>query len=202
MNRLFNMNRLFASTITIFNFSALTLLLSIASSAHADRGESRTLPEQRPAEGMAEQKPSIGISTGVADTQNGRRNATSWGIEYAFQPYIPYSAAVQLNGYVSDHTGNSPTLTRTELLYKTAYNFGGDIPFIKFTYLGGLLGPVFDNIEGTTDVNLGIAPVAGFDIPLRDWAPHLSLGANASYLFLIGPKPDVFALNGTVKYWF
>lgn len=195
------MERLIQSKLALFKFGALALMVTLVSGAHADRGENRTLPEQRPAEGMSEQKPSIGISTGVADTQNGR-NATSWGIEYSFQPYIPYSAAVQLNGYVSDHNGDTPTLTRTELLFKSAYNFGGEIPFIKYTYVGGLLGPVFDNIQRTTDVNLGIAPVVGFDIPLRDWAPHLSLGANANYMLLIGPKPDVFALNGTVKYWF
>jgi hypothetical protein len=124
----------------------------------------------------------------------------SWGVEYALQPVVPLTSAVQLNGYASGAKGLSPTVTRTELLYKAAYNFVGDIPVVKYSYAGVALGPVFDNVRNHLDTELGVAPLLGFDIPVG--MSQYTLGANANYMFVGGPNNDVFAVNGVAKYWF
>ena len=102
---------------------------------------------------------------------------------------------------LSPSGGTNATLTRTRLLARGQYNFGGTIPFIRHSWVGAGLGAVWDNERNATDLNFGWAPAVGFDIPL-DEAARFSLGANANYLFVSGAKPDVFALNGVAKYWF
>lgn len=184
----------------IKGLAALASVAAMASTTvFAADGSSRTLPEGREAD-RSEMKPSVAIFGGYSDTQTGRRNGTNYGAEYGFQPYIPLGAAVELSGYVSDHKGDVATLTRTRLLGKVNYNFGGTIPVIKNSYVGLGIGPIMDNVAHKVDVNFGIAPQIGFDIPIA--STPLSLGANANYLFVGGAKPDVFALNGVLKYWF
>lgn len=179
--------------------SALSLLTGVHMAWAANDTGANVLPQPKEAQGLAEQRPSIGIFGGFADTQSGRRDGTNYGIEAGYQPYIPFGLGVELSGYVSDHQGDEATLTRTRLLAKGTYNFGGTIPVIKHSYVGVALGPVWDNVRNQIDMNFGIAPQVGFDIPVID---HLTLGANANYLFVGGAKPDVFALNGVAKYWF
>jgi len=161
--------------------------------------ESRTFPEPRPLMSEGERAPSLGAFGGITDTRQGLRNGTSYGVEYGWQTYIPWSAAVELSGYVSDHSSTSPTLTRTRLLGKYSYNLGGTIPVIKDSYIGLGAGPVLDNVRNTNTWEVGVVPQIGFDIPV---VSQFSLGANANYMFTIGPNADVFAFNGVAKYWF
>jgi hypothetical protein len=168
--------------------------------AFAAENESRTTPESRPVRTEAERAPSLGVIGGITDTHQGFRNGTSYGAEYGWQTYIPFSAAVELSGYVSDHSAANPTLTRTRLLGKYNYNFGGSIPVIKDSYIGVGAGPVLDNVRNTNTWEVGIVPQIGFDIPIA--STNLSLGANANYMFIIGPNANALAVNGVAKYWF
>jgi hypothetical protein len=181
--------------------AALATLVAAAPALAADSatGESTVLTEPRPTEGMREQKPSIGLNIGYADTEAGRGTSLGYGIEYGMQPYIPFGAAVELSGYSAKGTDTQSSLTRTKLLLKGNYNFAGTVPVIKYSYVGVGIGPVWDNILARSEINFGIAPQIGFDIPLNE---SYTLGANANYLFVSGAKPDVFALNGVAKYWF
>lgn len=167
--------------------------------AFAQEG-ANTLPEARETETRAEMKPSLGIFGGYAETEAARRSAANYGIEYAFQPYIPLGAAIELSGYVSPSVEDQATLTRTRLLGKVNYNLGGNIPVIKNSYVGVGIGPIWDNVANTDDIEFGFAPQVGFDIPIT--RTKFSIGANANYLFVGGAKPDAFALNGVAKYWF
>ena len=190
------------------HFKKLTLITALIASASlsattfaaTDTGTSKTFPEPRKSETMGEYKPSVGITLGVASPESDRRSSANYGIEWGFQPIIPFSEGIELSGFASPAGGVNPTLTRTKLMYKAAYNFGGTIPVIKDSYAGFQLGPVFDNIRNKLDVELGFAPMVGFDIPIGQSA--YSLGANANYMFVGGPNNDAFALNGVAKYWF
>lgn len=181
--------------------AALVTLVSISPSfaMAADTSGQSVLTDPRPAEGMNEQKPSLGLSLGYADTEAGRATTIGYGVEYAFQPYIPMSTALELSGYSAQGSDTQSSITRTKLLVKGNYNLGGNIAVIKYSYVGVGVGVVWDNILNRNDLNLGIAPQVGFDIPLNT---QYSLGANANYLFVGGAKPDAFALNGVAKYWF
>ncbi len=187
----------------LISFTVLVMATSaFAAASDHPAGQSSLMPSGHEATTKSEQKPSVGIMSGITDTHDNRRNGTSWGIEAGYQPYVPFGVALQLSGYVSDHKEEMPTLTRTILLAKVNYNLGGDIPVIKDSYFGLGLGPVMDNVANTIDTELGVAPQIGFDIPLGPEPATFSLGANANYMFVGGSKPDVFALNGVAKYWF
>lgn len=179
----------------------LTILsIGVASSlAQADTGKSVFTPPKK-AEGQSEMKPSIALSVGMSDTENSRRSTVGYNAEYAFQPVIPFSLGVKLGSYSTPSTTSQAALTRTNLLLTGDYNFGGDIPFIKNSYVGLELGPVLDNVSNSSTIDLGFAPRIGFDIPIGD--RQFSLGALADYMWIGGAKPNVFALNGVVKYWF
>lgn len=181
-------------------FLALALASGLAHAAD-ESGVSRTFPEPQPAMNREEMKPSLAINAGIANTaERDYDGALGYGIEFGYQHWIPVGVAFELSGYSSDGDGDTASLTRTKLLGKANYHFGGTIPVIKESYVGLGLGPVLDNVAGDNEVQLGFAPQVGFDIPLTD--TKYSLGANANYLFVTGNNPDVFALNGVAKYWF
>ena len=152
---------------------------------------------------MAEQKPSLGIRTGIANVEGSDEQAWEYGVEAGYQPFIPISIAVELSGYVQESDGADEGMTRTKLLGKGLYNFGGTIPVVRHSYLGAGVGPVYDNRNNEQEFNIGLAPVAGFDIPLsRRTSEYLSLGATVAYLIVTGDNADAFSANGALKYWF
>lgn len=159
-----------------------------------------SFPKLRKAQNLEEEKVSVGVNAGSALTE-GRANTLGYGVEAAFQPVIPLSAVLELGGYVAPASGTTPVLTRTKLLARGQYNLGGDIPFVRYSWVGVGIGPVWDNMNNSTVISLGVAPIVGFDIPINEDA-KFSLGANANYMFVGNAKPDVFALNGVAKYWF
>jgi hypothetical protein len=183
-----------------FAFTSTSIAATDNDATDASTGVSKTLPISRRAQGVAETKPSLGVIGGMTNSSDQHRTGSAIGLEYGFQPYIPYGAAVELS--LADQPDQSSTLTRTKLLFKGNYNFGGNIPVIKNSYVGLGLGPVFDRLNGANDLELGVAPQIGFDIPVGEKPSMWSLGANADYLFVGGAKSQVFALNGVAKYWF
>jgi hypothetical protein len=174
--------------------------LAVTAEEEAPRRVHETFPKVRKAQTIEQQKISIGVSGGMAATED-RQNAPGYGVEAAFQPWIPFSAGLDLGGYVVPSSGANSTLTRTRLLARGQYNFGGTIPLIRHSWVGAGIGPVWDNVDNSTDVELGVAPAVGFDF-FVDEEKKFTLGANANYMFVGGAKPDVFAVNGVAKYWF
>jgi hypothetical protein len=165
-------------------------------------GGKSVLPPAKKAEGKAELKPSLAVFGGMADTAEGRKTGIGYGVEGGWQPVIPMSVVFEASQYVSNPGNGTAGLTRTRTLAKVNYNFGGGTPVIRHSYLGIGAGPVLDNINHSTTIDLGIAPQLGFDIPLGREQENVSLGANANYMWVGGAKPSVFSLNGVVKYWF
>jgi hypothetical protein len=156
----------------------------------------------RKAEGISETKPSIGVSAGLSNPSQSQNSTINYSAEYAIQPVIPFSVGLRLGVFDAPGSGSNAALTRTSLLLTGNYNFGGDIVVLKNSYVGMSAGPVLDNTNGSSTVDLGIAPRVGFDIPLGGTMQKYSLGAMADYMFVGGAKADVFSLNGVVKYWF
>lgn len=173
-----------------------TLLTALMSSAVFAQGASRY---QTPATGLAKNLPHLSLLAGVADTED-RDSSANYGIEVGIRPILPLTSSIELSGNVGGKQEGRATITRTKLLAKANYNVGGDIPLIRDTYIGAGLGPVLDNNRHDQDVELGVAPQVGFNIPVT--GTQVSVGANANYMFVSGDKPDVFALNGVATFWY
>lgn len=149
------------------------------------------------------QNPSIAIRTGVASVDDSDYDASwEYGAEIGFRPFTHYSYAFDISGFTANLDNGLPSLTRTRLLAKNFYNVAGSTPFIRHTYLGAGIGPVWDNQDNDITTELGIAPTVGFDIPLEDQDQGLNLGANANYLFVSGDRPDAFTVAANLKYKF
>lgn len=174
---------------------------STAWAARDHQTSSSTFPKPTETRGVSEQKPHVGIMLGFTGQQANYGSSAEYGIDIGFQPYIPFGAGIELSGSNTDRTrnGRMERLTRTNLLAKGTYNFGGSSDIIRNSYVGLGLGPIFDS----TDTHFGIAPMAGFDIPFRNKPRQfLSLGLYAKYLFVSGVSPNAFSMNGVLKYWF
>lgn len=186
-------------------FSLLAVSAMGLSSFAQEAQTSRTLTQPYKSETKEEFKPSIGVIAGFNDmAARSRDNTVEYGITAAFQPIVPFSAGVELTRLTapSDETDD---LNRTKLLVTHNYNFGGTIPVVKNSYVGVGLGPVFDEVDNRWDIEAGIAPTAGFDIPIAMNSAdqtRYTLGANANYLWVTGSNPDSFSVNGQMKYWF
>ncbi len=147
-------------------------------------------------------KPSVGVKLGMANPEGSFNSGLGYGVEAAYQPYLPFGLGAELSGQVNEGKGLQAPLTRTMLLAKGMYNFGGTLPVIRNSYVGGALGPVWDNINSQSSVELGAGPQLGFDIPIGALEGAYTLGANATYLFISGEKADSLTASAVVKRWF
>jgi hypothetical protein len=163
-------------------------------------------PEPREAD-SSEWKPHLGVRGGYVNPDDNFNGSVEYGVEAGFQPYIPVGLGLEFTHFRSDSdTAGRPDLERTNLLARGTYNFGGNVPIIRTSYLGAGLGPVFDHDNNDDRTRFGFNLLAGFDIPLdgeMGLGPNsFSLGAVANYLFVSDNGADTFGLNGAVKYWF
>ncbi|HMN67161.1 MAG TPA: hypothetical protein PKC28_01350 [Bdellovibrionales bacterium] len=162
----------------------------------AESGRS-VIVKPAPVENRDEMRMHVGLLAGFDNAEGGFNNTFEYGVDVGFQPYIPYGLGAELS------TADEGDLTRTKLLGRGTYNFGGSIPLINRSYVGAALGPVFDSDSANDGTHLGIAPVLGFDIPFSPVTNQaISLGAQARYLFVSDAAPDSFSVNGQLKYWF
>jgi hypothetical protein len=146
-------------------------------------------------------KPHMGLLAGVAHPE-GYNSSAEYGVDMGFQPYVPFGAGVELSSATSSLT-NAADLTRTKLLVKGAYNFGGGVPVIKDSYVGVGVGPMLESYGGSTEVAVGFMPYVGFDVPLQKKAhEYMTAGLAARYLATTSGGPDAFSVNGALKYWF
>ncbi len=191
---------------TLLGMTTLLLYSTLASAATENTGQtSRTFVKPTEPVNQSDWKPHIGAMIGMANPEGNFDSAFQYGIDIGFQPYIPFGAGIEISTGQSDrdNNGRHENLRRTQALARATYNFGGTIPVIRHSYFGGALGPVIDSNSPYEGVHLGVAPLIGFDIPLREVTQKsLSLGMNAKYIFVNDAAPDTFALNGIVKYWF
>jgi len=178
-------------------FYALLLCAAIPALAQKPVGVSHsTFPRPRATSDYA---PSVGLKFGAADTEGIDNGTTTYGIEIGIQPYIPFTAALEYSGYATSPEADQPSMTRSNLLAKGIYNFSGDIPLIRHSYIGVGVGSVWDHVDNQTYTNFGVSPELGFDFPLTDLESRYSLGANANYLFVGGARDDLLALNAMVS---
>jgi hypothetical protein len=186
---------------TILAFASVSFLSFAAHSAANSGTTSGTLPSLQKST-RSELRPHVGIQIGHADSGSTYGGATSYGLEVGYQPYIPLAAALELQNFSNDGTGNK--LDRTSLMAKGTYNFGGTIPIIRNSFVGAALGPVFDT-AGTDSTNVGAKVLAGLDFPLTasglTQEKSFSLGATAQYLAVLRAD-DSFIVNAQLKYWF
>lgn len=149
-------------------------------------------------------RPHVGVFGGIANPEQSFDSTMDYGLDVGFQPWTPIGVGLEISQLTSNRMeGNQrQDLERTNILARLTYNLGGTIPVIRYSYLGLGLGAVIDT-DAYKGTHSGIAPLAGFDIPLTE-APSrfFSLGLAAKYVFVSGPSPDSTSLNGNVKYWF
>jgi len=193
---------------TIASLSGLVALSSfgiLSNAQNAESGVSKAITEPRRSESKEEFKPHVGVVAGFNDLSAGlRENAVEYGINTGFQPIIPFGIVFELT-HLTAPSDRQDDLERTKLMAYANYNFGGTIPVLRHSYVGVGVGPVFDEVDERWDIEPGMAPVAGFDIPIAtdgSTPARYTLGANANYLVVGGSNPDAFALNGQMKYWF
>lgn len=181
----------------------LAALISSTAYAQAPETEKKadpgpTFPEVKSVHNNEERRIHLGLNMGI-NTPEGKRGSTpELGMEVGYQPLIPFGLSLELS--TSKFDGADRELhKRTTILAKGTYNFGGDTPVVRYSYLGLGTGPVFLN-NGT---ELGVAPLMGFDIPLYGGTDHTcSLGFMAKYLFVTTNDPDSLITSAAVKYWF
>lgn len=144
-------------------------------------------------------QPHIGLLGGASEVP-GEKVGGLAGIDLGMQVMAPFSVGVNfaVAGALQDQS-------RTSLLGKLAYNVGGTVPVIRYSFIGANLGLVRDSVEiaGTddsvTNSYFGVGPVVGFDQPIhRFW----TVGAEAKYLAnFVDFVPNSFAAMAAVKYW-
>lgn len=186
------------------SFIAILVGFSALPAWSVNAGDIReSLPEVRPVETESEFRPHVALMAGVS-TPEGRYNTNAeYGLDVGYQPYIPFSIAAELSSATYNGEGDNTDLTRTKLLAKGQYNFGGEVMILKDSYIGLGIGPSYETANGSDVLYMSMMPNLGFDIPLDRKPEHfVSVGANARYLITNSDGPDVFALNGVMKYWF
>ena len=189
--------------------SAITLaILSAGSALAASEGRSEALViEPRISANREELAPSFGIYGGAASQNgDGYRTDPSFMLDFAIQPFIPFSFALQAQ--YAPSSLNVPfakiDFNTSNLLLKEVLNFGGTIPVLRNSYVGTKIGATMYTGDIDTKTHLSAGPTLGFDIPLSP-ANNVSLGAEATYLAVLGDDlatPDQTSLLGAVKYWF
>lgn len=195
--------------ITLLVIAVAFLFYLYPYSAHAQMNDEKTnsvLVEQRPVEAKSEYKPHVGLLAGLATPEGNYQSSAEYGITLGYQPYIPFGLGIELSSARSDVDGGSDAfdLQRTKLLVQATYNFGGNVPIIKQSYVGLAAGPMLESIGGSDDnLELGVMPTLGFDYPFAlDNGKDVSAGLNARYLVSSSGQPNTFSLNAMAKYWF
>lgn len=186
----------------ILSLLAASILIAAPAFA-ADANETSTLPAERDVKNAAEAKPSIGLMIGTFVPDDGSVATTNLGVDFMFQPRIPFSFGMEVTHAEPESTVTGKRMKHSSVLAKAQYNFGGTIPVIRSSYLG--VGAGVQVQESAT--RFAAAPIMGFDILLANEGKvsHVSLGANAKYLYVEGNEDvdsNAVSINGVLKYWY
>lgn len=183
---------------------ASALILSTASAHAADEyltPEERSFQERRNEntyDTFSRGQPHIGAIGGISGLP-GDNTGGLLGVDVGFQAVdaISLGANFAMAGMAQDYE-------RMTLFGKAAYNFSGDLPVIRYSFLGANVGWIRDSVEifpgfEATDNYLGVGPVFGFDQPFsRYWTG----GLEAKYIFNFEDEtPNSLVVLAAVKYW-
>jgi len=158
-------------------------------------------PEVRAVQDKQAYKPHLGVKLGIADPEGSADAAAEVSATIGFQPVIPFSVGLE-SSFVKFNDDPSG-LERTSLMVYGNYNFGGDIPIIKHSYVGVSAGPAWENEKNDEGLALVWVHTIGFDQPLTSLTREpLTIGASASYLISTRSTPDSLNLAGVIKYWY
>ncbi len=187
----------------ILGLLTATFLLAAPAFAADTKNETSTLPTERDTETVAEAKPSVGLMLGTFIPDDGKVATTNFGIDFMFQPRIPFSFGFEATHAKPESTVDGKKLDHNVVLAKAQYNFGGTTPVIRSSYVGIGAGV---QMQGS-DNQFAAAPIVGFDIPLRseNGDSQMSLGANAKYLYVEGNEDsdsNAASINGVIKFWY
>ncbi len=175
-----------------------TLFMMIAANSYAQKNvNTSTVTPHRVTEDSG-YKPHLGLVAGTSTPEGSNKTGSEFAIDAGYQAYVPFSVGFEIsrNSYENENTGME---YRDNLMAKAAYNFGGNIPVIKNSYIG--VGAGISMIENVG--HLVSSPLLGFDIPVtRAQENPLSLGALAKYLVYEGTNPDSLTVAAVVKYWY
>ncbi len=177
----------------------ICLLATTTFSAFAQEATVGTFPEPKKVTTYEEQKIHMGLNLGVNNPSGGYDTSMGMGVDVGFQPYIPFGVGAEVFTTDMDENNVNNDDQRTALLARGTYNFGGEIPVLRNSYVGMAAGPV---LTGET-WDLGFAPLTGFDIPVADLnGSDLTLGANIKYIYTTSATADAFMTSAAVKYWY
>ena len=178
-------------------FVAATSIYAI--DATAQTGSTQVTVPPREAT-QSELRPHVGLIAGSTLRDSSAHGTI--GIDAGMQPYIPFGLGVEFLRSQVQSPVDSQFEDAYSLMGRGTYNFGGEIPVIRHSYVGVMAGAV--NTGGETLA--ASAPVVGFDIPLKSSTDYtgnyLSLGANARYTIIEGSGRDNALLAAQMKYWF
>lgn len=184
----------------VFTMAVLTISLNAsAQMSEAEKNSARSrlegsLPEPQAVESKEQYKVHMGLMAGVSSPRGDADSSPEFGLNVGFQPYVPFGLGAEVITAELDDTD----IQRTSVLARGTYNFGGDIPVLRSSYLGVTTGPMF--ADGETEWSTG--PLVGFDIPLQNQASNfLSLGLQAKYLWTTDSQ-DALSAGLALKYWY
>lgn len=184
----------------IYLTAACALFVSIGAMAQTKSGRS-AIVKPRAVTDRSELKPHVGLLAGAISPEGAGTVQPEYGVDIGYQPYIPFGLGLEYTHSRLDN--NISKSDRDAVLAKATYNFGGDMTFIRDTYVGVAMGAVFTPSQ-TAFVG---APLAGFDIPITgvrnmDNQTALTVGAVAKYSIVGNNELDALSVNGAVKYWY
>lgn len=146
-------------------------------------------------------RPHFGVNLGVSEPEGSYDSSGELGVNFGYQLFVPIGLGASVStvrNLPQDDRG--PDIERTTVLARGTFNFGGELPVIRHSWVGLAMGPVFSD-DGT---DFALAPIAGFDIPIQqvESKKYISLGLDAQYLIVNNDQPDSMTVSGAVKYWF
>lgn len=188
---------MFKSLLTIAVMTSSLSAFAQMSEAEKDNTRSRleaSLPEPQAVESKDQYRIHMGLTGGVSSPRGDAESSPEFGINVGFQPYVPFGLGAEVITAELDETN----IQRTSILARGTYNFGGDIPILRSSYLGATTGPMF--VDGKTEWSAG--PLVGFDIPLQNQTSNfISLGLQAKYLWTTNTQ-DALSAGLALKYWY
>lgn len=202
MKKIVTTSLILFSTILVSVSASASTLSAIASTGDAHSEEvhrSEAFPEKRSVGAVSEYQPHIGIMAGTVSSNNADSTYSEMGFDFGYQPYIPFGLGFEATGSKFEDT-DGEIRSKTNLILKGSYNFGGDVFLIKNSFVG----LAADSIILRENSDFCYGPLLGFDIPVTEDTSrsHITIGANAKYLFTDDTPTEGLAVNGAVKYWF
>ncbi len=188
------MKKVTTKKISAFIFGSV---LAFSATALSEETKNTALVNPRAVTETSEYKPHFGLQAGSNSPEGSNRTGAEIGFDIGYQVYIPYGIGLMYS-HTTFENSNYKNEQRDELMAKGTYNFGGDIPVIRNSYIGLAAGTSSNDGANT----LIAAPLLGFDIhvgEVRDTG--LSVGALAKYIIYADDNADSTTLSGVLKFW-